>query len=307
MKTLVTGGTGFLGSALIPRLLSRGDEVIALARDIEKAKKILPKEVRIVEGDIVLPECGVKEELGVSACYHLAAIHRLGDDQTGEIWETNVGGTANVIEFCKRHGVERLFFVSSAYTQGRNAYERSKSCCEWMVKNSSIPKVTIFKPSIIMGTPQHFYPGHVSQFISLLIKVHEGAEVVRRKIEGSLRLPVLEPVFRLKANPEGKINLISIEDVVKAITDIHEPGTYWLTHPSPPTVAEICQWVSELILVKIKIEPLFKPTRLEAMFFKMAKAFEPYLWGDDFPSDLKNCTPITREFIQSTIKMTLLS
>lgn len=305
MSILVTGGTGFLGSALIPCLLAKGDEVITLARDMEKAKKLLPKEVKVVEGDILSPGLGIKEKLPqISKLYHLAAIHRLGENNADEIWETNVNGTANVIEFCQERQIPHLFFVSTAYVQGRNPYERSKAICEWMV--SHLPNVTIFKPSIIMGTSQRFYPGHVSQFISLLIKVHGRAELVRRKIEGSLKFPVLEPVFRLRANPEGKLNLISIDDVAKAIADIDKPGTFWLTHPSPPTIAEICQWVSEMILVKIKIEPIFKPTPIEVMFQKMSKAFEPYLWGDNFSSDLKEVQSITRGLIHSTIMMTLL-
>jgi hypothetical protein len=60
-----------------------------------------------------------------------------------------------------------------------------------------------------------------------------------------------------------------------------------------------------MILVKIRIEPIFKPTPIEAMFQKMSKAFEPYLWGDNFPSDINEAQPITREFIHNTIKIIL--
>jgi len=308
MILVLTGATGFVGRALIPKLLAKGGEVIILARDLDKAKTLLPKEVTIVKGDILLPECGVKEQIpGVSALYHLAAIHRLGENQAEEIWETNVRGTANVIEFCKKYEVPHLFFISSAYTQGRNPYERSKAICEWMVSNSGIPSVTIFKPSIILGAPQHFYPGHFSQFISLIIKLHQRGEIIRHKIEGSLRLPVLEPVFRLRANPAAKLNLVSIDDVSRAMVEIRESGTFWLTHPVPPTINQLVEWVSEFIMVRIKLEPLFKPTPIEAMFQKMAKAFEPYLWGDDFPSDIKEASLITKEFIQDTIKRTLLA
>jgi nucleoside-diphosphate-sugar epimerase len=308
MAVLVTGASGFVGSALLPLLLKKGHTVYALSRHPPApAKNIIPVEGNILHQNLGFDK-GPRLSTGrkIHAVYHLAAIHRLGENQAEEIWETNVSGTANVIEFCKKHEIPCLVFISSAYTQGRNPYERSKACCEWMVRNSGIPKVTILKPSIIMGTPQHFYPGHVSQFIALLVKVHERAEIVRRKIEGSLRLPVLEPVFRLKANPEGKINLISIEDVAKAIIEIDKPGTFWLTHPFPPTIGQLVEWVSEFIMVKIEIKPIFEPSAIEAMFQKMSKAFEPYLWGDNFPSDLIEAQPITRDLIRDTIKMTLL-
>ncbi len=301
MAILVTGSSGFLGKALTYRLTRAGHNVYGLSRHPLSGENLVP-----LSGDITRPNLGLKEiPKDIAATYHLAAVHRLGENQSEEIWQTNVGGTANVIEFCKKHEIPRLIFVSSAYTHGRNPYERSKAVCEWMVRNSGIPKVTILKPSIIMGTPQHFYPGHVSQFIALLIKVHERAEVVRRKIEGSLQLPVLRPVFRLSANPEGRLNLISIEDVANAIAEIEQPGTFWLTHPEPPTIGMLVEWISELLMVDIKIEPLFKPSPVEAAFQKLAKAFEPYLWGDDFPSNLTDVEPIDREFIYNTIKLTL--
>jgi len=307
MNTFVTGASGFVGQALIPKLLAKGEHIIALARDKEKAKKVLPPEVEILEGDILMPNLGVDKAPKLEKLFHLAALHRLGEDKDSAIWETNVVGTQNVIEFCENHNIPHLYLVSTAYTAGRNRYERSKAFCETLVKQSSIPNITIFKPSIVMGTPQHFYPGHFSQFVLLVINLHQRAETLRKKMEGSLRLPVLEPVFRLKANPQGKLNLIQIDEVAKAMTEIEEPGTYWLTHPSPPTLDELVEWVGEFIMVRMKIESNFKATPIEAAFERMAAAFIPYLWGDNFPSDLKDCSPITREYIQQIITKTLFA
>lgn len=302
MTILVTGASGFLGSVLLPRLLAKGHRVYALSRHPPApAKNLVP-----LVGDITEPRLGLKSvPWDITAVYHLAAIHRLGGDKDGSIWETNVNGTENVIDICLRYKIPHLFFISTAYTYGRNSYEQSKALCETMVKNSGIPEVTIFKPSVVMGTEEHFYPGHFSQFVALLIKIHQRAEVVRRRIEGVLRLPVIEPVFRMKANPDGRLNLVPIDAVVDAMAEIDKPGTYWLTNPNPPTMQELVEWVGEFIMVKIKIEPTFKPTPAEMMFEKMSKAFLPYLWGDSFPSGLKDCPPITKEFIHQTIKRSL--
>lgn len=302
MTILVTGASGFLGSVLVPRLLAKGHGIYALSRHPPaRAKNLVP-----VKGDILEPNLGLKQVPKIDAVHHLAAIHRLGEDKDGSIWTTNVSGTENVINFCARHDIPHLFFCSTAYTQGRNQYERSKALCEMMVKESDIPKVTIFKPPIIMGTKQHFYPGHFSQFVMTVIKVHQRAELIRRKLEGTLKLPIIEPVFRMRANPKGKLNLIQIEEVAKAMTEIDKPGSYWLTHPSPPTLEQLTEWVGDFIMVKIVITPDFKPTPIEAMFQKMAAAFTPYLWGDEFPCDLKDCAPITMQFIHDTIKRTIL-
>ncbi|GAI31675.1 unnamed protein product, partial [marine sediment metagenome] len=131
------------------------------------------------------------------------------------------------------------------------------------------------------------------------------AEIVRRKIEGTLRLPVIEPVFRMKANPAGKLNLVPVDAVVNAMAEIEEPGSYWLTHPNPPTLEQLVEWVGEFIMVSIKIEPNFKPSPIEAGFEKISASFTPYLWGDDFPSGMKDCPPVTKEFIHDTIKRSL--
>lgn len=299
MAILVTGASGFIGSALIPRLLKKGHRVYGLSRHPPSARENLVA----LPGDITEPNLDLKwVPKDITTIYHLAGIHNLGEDKDGSIWETNVVGTQNVLAFCAEYGIPHLYFTSSAYTQGRNTYEQSKALCETMIKASDIPKVTIFKPSIVMGTEEHPYPGHFSQFVSLVIKIHQRAELIRRKFEGELRLPIIEPVFRMMANPAGKLNLVPIDTVVDAMAEIEKPGTFWLTHSNPPTLAQLVEWVGEFIMVKIKIEPIFKPTPVEALFQKLSRSFLPYLWGDEFRSDMKDCEIITKEFITSTIK-----
>ena len=302
MTVLVTGASGFLGTALVTKLLAKGHRVYGLSRHPPEARERLIS----LKGDILEPDLGLSEVPGdIHAVHHLAAIHRLGEDKDGSIWETNVEGTKNVIDFCLEHNVPHLYFTSTAYTQARNTYEQSKVLCESMVKASGIPNITIFKPSIVMGTDENPYPGHFSQFVSLVIKIHQRADIVRRKIEGTLRLPIIEPVFRIKANPEGKLNLVPIDAIVDAMSQLERPGTYWLTHRDPPALKQLVQWIGEFIMVRIKIEPMFKATPIEAMFAKMSKAFTPYLWGDNFPSIILKCPPITKEFIITTIKKSL--
>jgi len=299
MAILVTGASGFIGQALIPMLLAKGHKVYGLSRHPPaEARNLIP-----LTGDITLPNLGLGGvPKDIEAVQHLAGIHKLSEDKDGSIWKTNVEGTENVIAFCLKHKIRHLLFTSSAYTQGRNTYEQSKARCESMIKASGIPKVTIFKPSIVMGTEEQFYPGHFSQFVALVIKIHQRAEVVRRKIEGTLRLPIIEPVFRMRANPEGKLNLVNLDAIADAMARIEKSGTHWLTHPDPPTLEQLVEWVGSFIMVKIKIKSTFRATPVEAMFEKMSAAFTPYLWGDDFPSDLKKCPPITKEFITSTIQ-----
>lgn len=301
MNLLVTGASGFIGTVLVERLLEQGHRVWGLSRHPSTTGW---NPVSLV-GDITKPDLGLtKVPEHIDAIYHLAGIHRLGEDKDGSIWETNVRGTQSVLAFCAKHEIPRLYFVSTAYTEGWNVYERSKSFCELKIKKSDIPHTTIFKPSVVMGTADHPYPGHFSQFVSLVIKLHQRAEIIRRKIEGTLHLPVIEPVFRIRGNPQGTLNLVPVDMVAQAIANIKDEGTFWLTNPTPPTLSQLVDWVGEFIMVKMRIEPEFKPSPIEAQFAKLASSFGPYLQGDSFPSSLKSY-PITKEFIQESIKQTL--
>jgi len=308
MAILVTGASGFVGQTLLPLLLEKGHKVYGLSRHPPApAKNLIP-----LVGDITQPSLGLKPEevpRDIQAIYHLAGIHSLREeDKDDSIWMTNVAGTQNVLDFCVHHDITRIYFASTAYTLGRNPYEKSKIINEEYINKYGERqglKITIFKPSIIMGTAEHPYPGHFSQFVSLVIKLHQRAEIIRRKIEGTLRLPVIEPVFRVRGNPAGTLNLVTVDAVAEAMANIDKQGTFWLTNAEPPTLGQLVEWVGEFIMVDMRIEPDFRPTPIEAAFQKMAAAFEPYLQGDDFPSDLKEC-PITKEFVHETIKRSIL-
>ena len=300
MKIIVTGASGFIGGAFIKKLADQGSTVYGLSRHPPEPSE----NVVSLPGDITQPDLGLEEvPKDIDAIYHLAAIHHLGNRLNKEIWETNVIGTENVIKFCQKYKVPGLYFCSTAYTigEGRNTYEKSKIMCEEMVQESGIPHITIFKPSVVMGTKDNPYPGHFSQFVSLLIKVHRRAELIRRKIEGTLRLPVLEPVFRVKGNPDGRLNLVLIDEVVKAMVRIKGEGIYWLTNPNPPTLQELFNWIGEVIRVNLRFEQGFKATPLEEVFHREVRAFSPYLQGDNFSSHLKNHPMITRDFIHETV------
>lgn len=298
MAILMTGASGFIGQALIPLLTARGKRVYGLSRrEIPEQPGVVP-----VTGDITQPNLGlaiVPED--IDTVYHVAGVVYLGEDKDGSVFRTNAVGTRNVVKFCLKNGIKRLCYVSTAYLEGRNAYERSKAAAEDFVTHSSIPEVLIFRPSIVMGDPSSPYSGHFLQFIGFILKAHRGAESVRRVMEHHLRLRPVALSLRVKGNPDGKLNLIGVDDVVEFIAKTDEPGVYYLTNPNPVRLSELAEWVSEYIQIGIKIVPEFKPNILERGFAKMAGAFLPYLGGDSFPSALATCRPIDKAFIQKTL------
>jgi nucleoside-diphosphate-sugar epimerase len=319
MKILMTGATGQLGRELVPRLWARGDYLTLLVRDEEKARKLYEGYIQgyssdrcsLMVGDVTekIPER--EWQHGIDAVYHLAADINLGKKHEERTWKTNYTGTKNVIEFCEKNDVPHLYDVSTAYTVGlRNPYEKSKAAAEEEVLKGKFKK-TIFKPGIIMPSydwSRVLQPstGAVYQFARGICSIHQRAEIVRRAIEGTLRLPVLEPKFRLKGKDQGKINLVPVNAVADFIAGTLEEGTYWLTHPDPPTVGMVARCIGEAMYVDITVEEEFEMSSIEALFHKMAAPFVPYLQGDDFHSDLSGCPPITDDFIRDSVRHSLL-
>ncbi|MBL9038380.1 MAG: NAD-dependent epimerase/dehydratase family protein [Archangium sp.] len=110
MKALVTGGGGFLGSALVKRLLGRGDSVRVIARGEYPELRTLGAEV--IQGDIRALPALTKACEGVDVVFHTAAkAGGWGDKREYE--SINVTGTENVIAACKAVGVRALVYTSS--------------------------------------------------------------------------------------------------------------------------------------------------------------------------------------------------
>ena len=110
MRALVTGGGGFLGSALVRRLIERGDTVRVLARGEYPALQQLGAE--LVRGDVRDAEATAKACAGVDVVFHTAAKAGGWGDRS-EYEAINVQGTANVIAGCRSAAVPHLVHTSS--------------------------------------------------------------------------------------------------------------------------------------------------------------------------------------------------
>ncbi len=111
IKVLVTGGGGFVGMALIQRLVKTGYEVSTFSRNKYEVHEKLG--IGIHQGNIKNLVDFEKACLGIDVVFHVAA--KVGIWGTyREFYETNVIGTKNVIEACKKNGVKKLIFTSSA-------------------------------------------------------------------------------------------------------------------------------------------------------------------------------------------------
>src|SRR5215212_10516928 len=108
----VTGGSGFVGGALIERLHAEGWEVRALARSDAAADRVRQRGALPLPGDLENESIIREGAAGADVAFHAAA--KLGDwGDPDEFERLNVRGTENVIAACREAGVRRLVHVGT--------------------------------------------------------------------------------------------------------------------------------------------------------------------------------------------------
>lgn len=173
MVSLVTGASGFIGSAVVRRLLEAGHEVRVLLRPDSDRRNLEGLPVEVVTGDLTVPSTLPPAVAGCDALFHVAADYRLWAPDPGEIFATNVDGTVSLMKAALAAGVDRIVYTSSVATLGirddrRPAdeetpvsgenhfgdYKRSKSVAEEkvlaMVEQEGLPAVVV-NPSAVIG------------------------------------------------------------------------------------------------------------------------------------------------------------
>lgn len=262
-----TGFPGFLGSQLLPRVLSRisGDAVCLVqpkfaelarrrAAALEAHHPELAGRIRLVEGDITQPHLGLRDTkwLGkVREVFHLAAVYDLAVGLEAGM-RINVAGTRNVLDFAERcPHLERVHYVSTCYVSGRHAgvfreddlivgqsfanfYEETKYLGELEVQarmwERQLP-ATIYRPSIVVGDS-----------VSGATQKFDGPYFV---IQWLLRQPAAAAVIPMVGVPgRHRVNVVPSDFVVRAIDHFSARpdtlfGVYHLADPAPLTVAEM--------------------------------------------------------------------
>ena len=172
-KSLVTGATGFLGSAVMRCLLAAGHEVRVLVRPASDRRNLENFSVEIVEGDLRNRQSLKAAIRGCDNLFHVAADYRLWVPDPATMYEINVNGTRDLILAAHEGGIQRIVYTSSVATLGLNAdgspanedtpsdsarilghYKRSKYQAEQLVKQLTddhhLPLV-IVNPSTPIG------------------------------------------------------------------------------------------------------------------------------------------------------------
>ena len=166
---LITGASGFVGSAVARTLLQAGFPVRALVRQASPRFHLDGLDLEFVTGDLRDANSVRRAVSGIRYVFHVAADYRLWARDPGTIYAANVDGTRNVMQEALRAGVERVVYTSSVATlgwpyhgapgdetvplseqQGVGTYKRSKIAAERLVEamgpaidcrpSSSIPR-----------------------------------------------------------------------------------------------------------------------------------------------------------------------
>jgi dihydroflavonol-4-reductase len=116
MTTLVTGAAGFLGSHVARQLVARGENVRVLVRSSSSNRAISDLPLEYVTGDLRDADSLERATKGVQRVFHVAADYRLWAKRSQDIYDSNVGGTKNLLAAAKSAGVAQLIYTSTVAT-----------------------------------------------------------------------------------------------------------------------------------------------------------------------------------------------
>jgi dihydroflavonol-4-reductase len=117
-SVFVTGGSGFVGGALVARLVEEGSAVRALARSDEAAAVLAGAGAEPVRGDLADPTSLAEGMRGCGLVFHLAGVNAMCQRDPAPMFRANVEGSAHVIRAAARAGVGRVVHTSSAASIG---------------------------------------------------------------------------------------------------------------------------------------------------------------------------------------------
>jgi dihydroflavonol-4-reductase len=253
--TLVTGASGFVGSAVMRALLAEGRAVRVLVRPASPRRNLEGLAVQVVEGDLADPASLAPAMAGVRHLFHVAADYRLWARNPEEIVRNNREGTRAVMTAALNAKVERIVYTSSVATLGFRsdgtpsdetlplhendaigAYKRSKVVAERLVEAMVAEQglnAVIVNPSTPIG-PRDIKPTPTGRII-----VEAATGKIPAFVETGLNLVHVDDVaaghlLAMQRGQTGRRYILGGEDVSlhRMLTDIAE-----LVGRRPPTIS----------------------------------------------------------------------
>ena len=246
MKAFVTGGTGFIGSRVVSRLRDRGDEVVALVRNPEKATGLAALGCELVEGDLSSVQAIRDGVRGCDAVFHIAAVYKVGipASECDAMRDCNVGGTERVLDAAVDAGVGRIVYVSTVAVFGNTrgqvvdeTYSRNGedflSCYDetkWQSHQVALDRIGKGAPVVIVQPGGVYGPGDHSELGNMIDQAATGK-------------------LKMKMFPETGFNLVHVDDVADGIVlayDKGETGQSYVLGGQVSNMGELVEKVSEI-------------------------------------------------------------
>jgi len=276
----ITGATGFVGKYLVSTLLEKGESVWIVVRPQGNASgktraeetfhdylEKWPKKFRVVEGDIMIENLGIANDLTKElesqkvVFWHLAANLSFASENRDEVQKTNYTGTVNVVNFANRIAT-KFIHMSTAYVCGnspmfkenelyrgqkfRNHYEQSKFEAEKYVREHCKLPYVIFRPSIIIGDAyQGKAEGCTFGYYRYTFMFHflkkQIIKVIQKERLVALCLKILctkyypredllkIPWLTVPYPKDGKVDMVTVDYVIQSMISIYEKDLHGFT------------------------------------------------------------------------------
>ena len=215
MKVLVTGGTGFTGSRLIPLLLKNGFKVRAFVRPTSDRSPLSSFEVAWATGDFANPETFIAALRGVDALINIASL--------------GFGHAESILKSMKEAGVQRGLFISTTaiFTQLNAGSKSIRLAAEEAIQASGVD-YTILRPTMIYGTPRD------------------------RNMWRLIRLLKITPIMPIFGDGESLQQPIFVDDVAQAVllalqNDATIRKSYNIAGKAPLTYNEVIDTVASAL------------------------------------------------------------
>ncbi|HEX3244886.1 MAG TPA: NAD-dependent epimerase/dehydratase family protein [Chloroflexota bacterium] len=293
MRILVTGGTGFTGTALVQRLLQEGHNVVVLDyKEGLQCDALRKRGAEVIIGSVTDPAAVERSMRGVEFVFHLAAAFRELNVPDSFYDEVNVGGTRVVLHAARRAGVRKFLYCSTCGVHGNvehppadedapirpaDYYQRTKYEAEPLVKQEAGDmEVVILRPAAIYG------PGDPERFFMIFKRVAKGTFPMfgsGRTLYHPLYIDNLVDAFLLcmpQGVGSGREYLIAdekyyaIEDIVQAVARALDVPVRIPHYPVLPVVA--VGHVVEKLCKPLGVTPPIFPRRVD--WYRQNRAFD---------------------------------
>lgn len=248
MKTLVTGGTGFIGTHLVEALIAKGRDLRCLVRPTSDTRHLKKLGIELVYGDLLDKESLRKAIDSSDVVYHLAG--EVYSKKSSDFYKVNVEGTRNLIESCVGRNIGKFIYFSSIAAVGPSknketllnedtpcnpitAYGKSKYEAEKLI---SFYFNQYNFPAVVLRAPIVYGPGQSSEVTRIF-------RLIQRE------------QFRIIGNGEALKSLCYIENLIEAAISAEQNESskgkiYFVADEKPYTIIELARTIAEVENVK---------------------------------------------------------